>query len=69
MVQESGGFVGFGAMGTDPGYVPVVGADDIDSSVDPEFRMLLKKVGKKDANTKLKVPHDFLLVYIVIHVL
>ena len=55
MVQESGGFVGFGAMGTDPGYVPVVGADDIDSSVDPEFRMLLKKVGKKDAVTKLKV--------------
>ena len=56
-------------MGNEPGYVPVVGADDIDSSVDPEFRMLLKKVGKKDANTKLKVPHDFLLVYIVIHVL
>ena len=42
-------------MGGDLGYVPVSGTDDPDTSVDPDFRMLLKKVTKKDTATKLKV--------------
>ena len=49
------GFVGFGAM-SDLGYVPATqGADDTDSSVDSDFRMVLRKLSKRDSTTKLKV--------------
>ena len=49
-------------MGADLGYVPVTGADDLDMTVDSDFRMLLKKATKKDTATKLKV--RFVLVFI-----
>ena len=62
MVQSAGGFVGFSTMGSDLGYVPVGNTDEIDTSVDSEFRMLLKKVTKKDTATKLKVDLAHLVV-------
>ena len=55
------GFVGFGGLpgsGTSSlGYVPMAAsvADDADSSVDAEFRMVMRKLMKRDAVTKLKV--------------
>ncbi|XP_066277345.1 E3 ubiquitin-protein ligase listerin-like isoform X3 [Branchiostoma lanceolatum] len=54
------GFVGFGAMSGDLGYVPAAqGTDDIDASVDPEFRMVLRKLSKRDVTTKLKAIQEF----------
>ena len=51
-----GGFQGFGALGGDLGFVPVAQAtDDPDSTVDSDFRMLLRKLTKKDTTTKVKV--------------
>ncbi len=60
LARESGvvpGFVGFGvSTSSDPGYVPAVqGAEEIDNQVDADFRMVLRKLSKKDAVTKLKV--------------
>ncbi|XP_074644451.1 E3 ubiquitin-protein ligase listerin-like [Tubulanus polymorphus] len=53
------GFIGFDSM-NDLGYVPAaVGNDEADSSVDPEFRMVLRKFSKKDATTKLKTVQEF----------
>ena len=50
------GFVGFGALSGDLGYVPTsLGNDEADSSVDADFRMVLRKLTKKDSTTKLKV--------------
>lgn len=60
IVHGSGGFLGFGAMGGDLGYVPVTGNDDTDpAAADADFRMLFKKVIKKDSATKLKVTYLF----------
>ena len=50
----AGGFVGFGALSGDLGYVPATDTE-ADSSVDPDFRMLMRKLSKRDATTKLKV--------------
>lgn len=60
MARESGvvpGFVGFGvSSSSDPGYVPAVqGAEEIDNLVDADFRLVLRKLSKRDAVTKLKV--------------
>ena len=54
---SSTGFVGFGALSGDLGYVPVSvqGSDEADSSVDPDFRLVLRKLSKRDTTTKLKV--------------
>lgn len=55
------GFVGFGLMGSpgasNLGYVPMTAgsAEDVDASVDSEFRMVMRKLMKRDAVTKLKV--------------
>lgn len=51
------GFVGFGSTATSElSYVPAVhGAEDIDSLVDADFRMVLRKLSKKDVVTRLKV--------------
>lgn len=54
------GFVGFGSTATfELSYVPAVhGAEDIDSLVDADFRMVLRKLSKKDVVTRLKVSVD-----------
>uniref|UniRef100_A0A3P9M3P8 E3 ubiquitin-protein ligase listerin n=1 Tax=Oryzias latipes TaxID=8090 RepID=A0A3P9M3P8_ORYLA len=55
------GFVGFGSTATSElSYVPAVhGAEDIDSLVDADFRMVLRKLSKKDVVTRLKAVQDF----------
>lgn len=37
-----------------PGFA-LVGIEDMDSSVDTNFQLVLRKMNKKDATTKLKV--------------
>lgn len=58
LAKEQGtvpGFIGFGTSHSDFGYVPAIqGAEDIDSLVDSDFRMVLRKLSKKDVTTKLK---------------
>ncbi|OBS72005.1 hypothetical protein A6R68_13417 [Neotoma lepida] len=53
LAKEQGtvpGFIGFGTSHSDLGYVPAVqGAEDIDNLVDSDFRMVLRKLSKKDA--------------------
>lgn len=50
------GFIGFGGFTGSPGYVPASQAfDDVDSSLDSDFRMVLRKLTKKDSTTKIKV--------------
>nr|XP_056714125.1 E3 ubiquitin-protein ligase listerin [Euleptes europaea] len=54
------GFVGFGTSPSDLGYVPAVqGAEEIDSLVDADFRMVLRKLSKRDVITKLKAMQEF----------
>ena len=58
------GFLGFGglseAMGNAFGYVPKSGGGDEEDElkIDSDLRMLMRKMGKKDTTTKLKV-HKF----------
>ncbi|XP_030060139.1 E3 ubiquitin-protein ligase listerin [Microcaecilia unicolor] len=63
LARESGtvpGFIGFGASQNDLGYVPAVqGSEDIDSLVDADFRMVLRKLSKRDVITKLKAVQEF----------
>ena len=56
------GFVGFGGLmgspgGSSLGYIPMAAgtSEDVDASVDSEFRMVMRKLMKRDAVTKLKV--------------
>ena len=56
------GFVGFGGLVGSPGssnlgYVPMAAgtAEDVDATVDSEFRMVMRKLMKRDSVTKLKV--------------
>lgn len=52
------GFVGFDGLGSSNlGYVPMTSnhGDEVDSSVDGSFRMVLRKLTKRDALTKYKV--------------
>lgn len=54
------GFIGFGTSQSDLGYVPAVqGAEEIDSLMDADFRMVLRKLSKRDITTKLKVGVSF----------
>ena len=62
MLVEDGktGFIGFGglseSMGNAFGYVPKsVGNEGDDLNIDSELRMLMRKMGKKDTITRLKV--------------
>ena len=66
LVQEGKtGFIGFGglseATGNSFGYVPKLSGttDEADHEIDPELRMLLRKMTKKDTTTKLKVSEEF----------
>jgi len=56
------GFVGFGGLQGSPGasnlgYVPMAAgvSEDVDACVDAEFRMVMRKLTKRDSVTKLKV--------------
>ena len=58
------GFVGFGGLmgnsgGSNLGYVPMAtgSSEDFDASVDAEFRMVMRKLMKRDAVTKLKASY------------
>nr|XP_020651892.1 E3 ubiquitin-protein ligase listerin-like isoform X1 [Pogona vitticeps] len=54
------GFIGFGTSASDQGYVPAIqGAEEIDSLVDADFRMVLRKLSKRDVTTKLKAMQEF----------
>ncbi|XP_067896603.1 E3 ubiquitin-protein ligase listerin isoform X2 [Heterodontus francisci] len=54
------GFIGFGATQNELGYVPAVqGFEEVDSLVDADFRMVLRKMSKRDATTKLKALQEF----------
>lgn len=56
------GFIGFGTSQSDLGYVPAIqGAEEIDSLVDSDFRMVLRKLSKKDVTTKLKASFVFFI--------
>uniref|UniRef100_A0A8C7E2R1 E3 ubiquitin-protein ligase listerin n=1 Tax=Naja naja TaxID=35670 RepID=A0A8C7E2R1_NAJNA len=63
LAKEQGtvpGFVGFGTSSSDLGYVPAVqGAEEIDSLLDADFRMVLRKLSKRDVTTKLKAMQEF----------
>ncbi|XP_053561967.1 E3 ubiquitin-protein ligase listerin [Bombina bombina] len=63
LAKETGtvpGFVGFGSSQSDLGYVPAVqGAEEVDSLVDADFRMVLRKLSKRDVTTKLKAMQEF----------
>ncbi|XP_046570913.1 LOW QUALITY PROTEIN: E3 ubiquitin-protein ligase listerin-like [Haliotis rubra] len=53
------GFIGFGSMGS-PAYVPASESfDDVDSSLDSDFRMVLRKLSKRDSTTKIKALQEF----------
>lgn len=64
LAKEQGtvpGFIGFGTFQSDLGYVPAVqGAEEIDNLVDSDFRMVLRKLSKKDVTTKLKASFIFI---------
>ncbi|NXP79091.1 LTN1 ligase, partial [Ramphastos sulfuratus] len=63
LAKEQGtvpGFIGFGTSQSDLGYVPAIqGAEEIDSLVDADFRMVLRKLSKRDVTTKLKAMQEF----------
>ncbi|KAF7701263.1 E3 ubiquitin-protein ligase listerin [Silurus meridionalis] len=64
LARENGvvpGFVGFGiSTSNEPGYVPAVyGAEEIDNLVDADFRLVLRKLSKRDVVTKLKAVQEF----------
>ncbi|XP_014677564.1 PREDICTED: E3 ubiquitin-protein ligase listerin-like [Priapulus caudatus] len=54
------GFVGFQALSGDLGYVPTGGAaEDVGSTVDSDFRMVMRKTAKRDVTTKIKALQEF----------
>ncbi|XP_023562333.1 E3 ubiquitin-protein ligase listerin [Octodon degus] len=63
LAKEKGtvpGFIGFGTSQNELGYVPAIqGAEEIDNLVDSDFRMVLRKLSKKDVTTKLKAMQEF----------
>ncbi|KAM4544479.1 E3 ubiquitin-protein ligase listerin [Odontesthes bonariensis] len=64
LTREGGvipGFVGFDSTAiSELSYVPAVhGAEDIDNLVDADFRLVLRKLSKRDGVTRLKAVQDF----------
>lgn len=57
------GFIGFDAFDKEaPSYVPVTGqhlADTVDNTVDSDFRMVMRKMLKRDPVTRLKAVQEF----------
>ena len=58
--------MGFGSTAiSELSYVPAVhGAEDIDNLVDADFRLVLRKLSKRDVVTRLKVSLNFELHYL-----
>lgn len=58
------GFVGFSSLSTEsPAYIPPTGQhviDDGDSTVDSDFRMVMRKLTKRDQTTRLKALQELL---------
>ncbi|XP_078471670.1 E3 ubiquitin-protein ligase listerin isoform X1 [Lampetra planeri] len=49
-----------GALTSELGFVPAVqGAEDVENVVDPDFRLVLRKLSKRDTTTKLKAMQEF----------
>ncbi|KAK5612984.1 hypothetical protein CRENBAI_003373 [Crenichthys baileyi] len=64
LAREGGaipGFVGFDTtVASELSYVPAVhGAEEIDNLVDADFRLVLRKLSKRDVVTRLKAVQDF----------
>lgn len=64
LAREGGaipGFVGFDTtVSSELSYVPAVhGAEEIDNLVDADFRLVLRKLSKRDVVTRLKAVQDF----------
>ena len=62
LLAENRRFVGFDSMSGDLGYVPMLKSleDDIDAThIDPDFRVALNKMTKKDVTTKTKALTEF----------
>ncbi|XP_051902759.1 E3 ubiquitin-protein ligase listerin isoform X2 [Hippocampus zosterae] len=64
LTRESGaipGFVGFDTtVSSELSYVPAFhGAEELDTLVDAEFRLVLRKLSKRDVVTRLKAVQDF----------
>ncbi|GFQ68562.1 e3 ubiquitin-protein ligase listerin [Trichonephila clavata] len=61
--QALTGFIGFTSLDKEtPSYVPVTGqhvADTADNTVDSDFRMVMRKMLKRDAVTRLKAVQEF----------
>jgi len=54
--SSSLGFVGFDSLPDGLGYVPAAASiEEFDNSINGDFRIVLRKLSKKDATTKLKV--------------
>ncbi|KAK3592614.1 hypothetical protein CHS0354_008149 [Potamilus streckersoni] len=54
------GFIGFGMLTGTPAFVPASQSfDDIDSSLDADFRLVLRKLTKRDPTTKIKALQEF----------
>jgi len=56
VLGENAGFVGFGTT-AESGFVPLLQPDD---GVPPDFRLVMRKMHKKDVTTKLKALQEFL---------
>ncbi|XP_077487420.1 E3 ubiquitin-protein ligase listerin isoform X1 [Amblyomma americanum] len=58
------GFAGFSSLASDcPAYIPPTGQhviDDADSTVDSDFRMVMRKLTKRDQTTRLKALQELL---------
>ena len=61
LLAENQRFVGFDSMSGDLGYVPMLKSleDDGDAHIDPDFRVVLNKMTKKDVTTKTKALNEF----------
>ncbi|XP_050414016.1 E3 ubiquitin-protein ligase listerin [Patella vulgata] len=54
LAGQTPGFIGFGAQ-TSPSFVPLSHIlDDVDSTLDSDVRLLLRKLSKRDTTTKIK---------------
>ncbi|KAL8578088.1 hypothetical protein ACOMHN_055408 [Nucella lapillus] len=62
LLSQSGasGFIGFGSVGGAQAYVPASQVfDDVDSCLDGDFRVMMRKLTKRDATTKIKALGEF----------
>ncbi|XP_077403469.1 E3 ubiquitin-protein ligase listerin [Vanacampus margaritifer] len=63
LTREGGaipGFVGFDTVSSELSYVPAFhGAEELDNLVDADFRLVLRKLSKRDVVTRLKAVQDF----------